>query len=171
MNTFFHRRVQKSRPTLKKQNTIFVVNDLDMIESSVSDDDDQYQQYELYTSSEPIKCPSPSFTVAGEAHESNVTTYEDDLDHYNTSTWLMYHRIMKYRKRSGSPQKKKFGKDDDDKQRRVSPSTDLRSCRTTSWKKDLDKKTCETEDEDTDMETILQTQEEFPEEEIFHLEL
>lgn len=170
MNTFFHRRIQKSRPTFKNKNTIFIDNNLDMIDSSVSDDDDQYQQYELYTSSEPIKCPSPSFTF-GEADESNVTSYEEDLDHYNTSTWLMYHRIMKSRKRSGAPQKKKISKDDDDNQRRVSPSTDQRSCRTTSWKKNLDKKTCETEDEDTDMETILQTQEDSPEEEIFYLEL
>lgn len=65
--------------------------------SNVCDDhypsSDRQEKNEYVTLSKPINCPSPSAESP-----TNITSYAEDLDHYNASTWIMYQRIMNSRK-------------------------------------------------------------------------
>ena len=61
-------------------------------DSSVSSDRFSY-------SSEPIKCPSPRVE---KSDLLNPVSYEDELIHYNNSTWAMYYRIKKAREQKKS---------------------------------------------------------------------
>mmetsp|Transcript_2744 Transcript_2744/g.4215 ORF Transcript_2744/g.4215 Transcript_2744/m.4215 type:complete len:145 (-) Transcript_2744:173-607(-) len=45
--------------------------------------------------SEPISCPAPAFS-----HLDEEADYQENVHHYNTKTWQMYHRITEARRKS-----------------------------------------------------------------------
>ncbi len=125
------------------------------------------------SSSEPIKCP-PSNDVLSSSMSSE--RYEQDLHHYNSLTWNMYHRIVDSRKGRGKR-----------RERLVSHSSfsSGRWLHTSRLRKKNQKATLQVENNNDSSDTASETSYEhdgmsddnqsadspYPEEGVFHLEM